>query len=299
MKHKILSSTVVPTLLILTGLFSYLTLKNNWDFEITSYSIFLFTSFYILILEQIIPLKQDWKLNKLTLWADIKHFIFSTVIFDALGKVFALSLVIYLKKYFFTTSNFWNSLPFFATYIIANLIGDFLPYLYHRISHKGNTNSYLSLLLWKIHSIHHLPTSLNWFKTNWIHPINIFLNTFLKVTPILFLGFNQEIIFLVGITHVVIAYISHANIQTKKSFWDYLIVTPQVHHFHHSKKMEEAKNFSNIFPFWDLLFGTYYNRKGTVKKVGVITDSGVNYPSNKEYFKQLIFPVTALKDCCK
>ena len=299
MKHKIAPLVVVPTLLILTGTFGYLTIKNNWNFEIVSYFIFLFTLLYILILERIIPLKQEWKPNKLTLWVDLKHFVFSVAIFDALGKMVALSLIIYFQEHFFTIFNFWDSIPFLITYIIANLIGELLPYLYHKISHKGNTNSYLSLLLWKVHSIHHLPTSLNWFKTNWIHPINMFLNTILKMSPILLLGFSKEIIFLVGITHIVIAYLSHANIQTKKSFWDYLIVTPQIHHFHHSKKMEEAKNFSNTFPFWDLLFGTYYNRKGVVEKVGVIEGSETNYPKNKEYFKQLIYPITTSKNCCK
>ncbi|MBQ0740267.1 hypothetical protein J9332_38910, partial [Aquimarina celericrescens] len=79
---KILSSVVVPTLLILTGTFSYLTIQNNWNFEIVSYSIFLFTLIYILILERIIPLRQDWKPNKKSLWTDIKHLIFSTAIFD-------------------------------------------------------------------------------------------------------------------------------------------------------------------------------------------------------------------------
>jgi sterol desaturase/sphingolipid hydroxylase (fatty acid hydroxylase superfamily) len=117
--------------------------------------------------------------------------------------------------------------------------------------------------------------------------------------PILLLGFSKEIIFLVGVTHIVIAYISHANIQTKKSFWDYLIVTPQVHHFHHSTDMNEAKNFSNIFPFWDLVFGTYYNRKGAVKEVGVIENEFTDYPADKEYAKQLLFPITTQKDCCQ
>lgn len=299
MKHKILSSVALPTLLTLTGIFSYLTIENNWNFEIVTYSIFLSTLIYILILERIIPLRKDWKTNKQSLWTDIKHLIFSITIFDTLGKMLALSFVIYVQRYFFITSFFWDSLPFLVTYIIANLIGEFLPYLYHRVSHKGNINSYLSLLLWKIHSIHHLPKKLNWFKTNWIHPINMFLNTFLKMTPILLLGFSQEIIFLVGISHVVIAYVSHANILTQKSFLDYLIVTPQVHHFHHSKKMEEAKNFGNIFPFWDLLFGTYYNRKGVVKEVGVMEHSENNYPSNKEYIKQLLFPLTTSTECCK
>lgn len=297
MKQKT-ASVVIPTLVISTGIFSYLTIQNNWNFEMASYSIFLFTLIYILILERIIPLKHQWKPNKQIIWVDIKHFVFSMVIFDALGKMLALSLVIYLQQTYFIRIDFWDSIPFIPTYVIANLIGEFLPYVYHRISHKGKTDSYLSLLLWKIHSIHHLPTSMNWFKTNWIHPINMFLNTFLKMTPILLLGFNEQIIFLVGITHIVVAYISHANIQTKKSFWDYLIVTPQVHHFHHSEKMEEAKNFGNVFPFWDLIFGTYYNRKGAVDKVGVLKNLGTEYPKDKKYFKQLLFPLKISKECC-
>ena len=299
MNQKIVSAIAVPVLLILTGTLSYLTIQNNWSFEITSFSIFLLTLIYILFFESIIPLKEEWKPNKLEFCTDLKHLIFSTAIFDALGKMFALSIIVYVKEYFFYSFSFWDTLPLLATFIIANLIGDFLPYLYHRISHLGNTNSYVSLFLWKIHSIHHLPTSLNWFKTNWIHPVNMFLNTAFKMVPILLLGFSKEIIFLVGVTHVVVAYLSHANIQTKKSFWDYLIVTPQVHHFHHSKKMEEAKNFSNIFPFWDLLFGTYYNRKGSVEKVGVINGPETNYPKDRAYIKQLTFPVTTSKDCCK
>lgn len=299
MKRRILSRIAVPQLLILTSIIGGLTIEYNWHFEIASYFIFLFTLIYILILERLIPLNENWKAQKQVIWVDLKHFVFSIVIFDALGKVFALSLVLYLQKSFFQIVDFWNSMPFVVVLIFANLIGDFFPYLYHRISHKGNPNSYISIVLWKIHSIHHLPTSLNWFKTNWMHPINIFVNTFLKMLPILLLGFSEEIIFLVGIIHIVVAYISHANIKTRKSFWDYLIVTPQVHHFHHSTKMEEAKNFSNIFPFWDLVFGTYFNRKGAVDEVGVFENEEMDYPSNTTYIQQLLFPIITMKECCK
>ncbi|AXT58167.1 sterol desaturase family protein [Aquimarina sp. MMG015] len=298
MKHKIISLTAIPLLLVIISIIGFLTLENNWNFELTSYSVFLFTLFYILILERIIPLKKDWKPKKRLILTDIKHLVFSIAIFDALGKMFALSLTIYLQEKKFIAFDFWDSLPFIVVLIIANLIGDFLPYLYHRISHKGNPNSYISILLWKVHSIHHLPKSLNWFKTNWIHPINMFLNTFLKMTPILLLGFNSEIIFLVGIIHAVVAYISHANIKTAKSFWDYLIVTPQIHHFHHSANTEEAKNFGNTLPFWDLLFGTYFNRKGAVNKVGVFEEEHTDYPSDTNYVKQLLYPIKVTKKCC-
>lgn len=298
-QHKILSVLTVPALLLITGIIASLTISKRWSFEISSYAIFLFTAIYILIFEQIIPLKIDWKTKRNNLFTDIKHFIFSTALFDALGKTVSLSFVLYLQQNFFIASEIWDDVPLVLIFVVANIIGEFLPYFYHRISHIGNLNSILSLLLWKIHSIHHLPTSLNWFKTNWIHPINIFLNTVFKMVPLLLLGFNKDMIFLVGVTHVVIAYISHANIKTKTGFLDYLIVTPRLHHFHHSKLLHEAKNYGNILPYWDLVFGTYYNRKGEVDDIGVI-ENHMLYPKQKNYLQQLLFPFKRVfKECCQ
>lgn len=297
-QNKVLPILAVPFLLLITGIIASLTISKSWSFEISSYIIFLFTAIYILVLEQIIPLKTKWKTKKSSLWSDVKHFVFSAALFDALGKTISLAFVLYLQQFFFEPLEIWNSFPFIFTFVVANIIGEFLPYFYHRISHVGNRNSILSLLLWKIHSIHHLPTSLNWFKTNWVHPINIFLNTVFKMVPLLLLGFHEEIIFLVGVTHVVIAYISHANIKTKTGFLDYMIVTPQIHHFHHSKLLHEAKNYGNSIPFWDLVCGTYYNRNGEVDDVGVI-ENYVLYPKKENYIQQLLFPFKRIfKECC-
>ncbi|BDS09858.1 sterol desaturase family protein [Aureispira anguillae] len=280
---------VVPCLLILLSIIAYCSILNRWNFERSAYLIFVFTTIYILLFERIIPLKQTWRAKKQDLGIDFKHLLFSAILFDALGKAMALSLVLYLQPFLSITEHLWDGLPFLFTFVIANLIGEFLPYWYHRVSHVGNADSWLSSFLWKIHAIHHLPKLLNWFKTSWIHPINILLNTFLKMFPLLILGFSQEIIFLVGVLHVVVAYLSHANIQTKTGFLDYLIVTPQIHHFHHSKDLEEAQNFGNILPFWDLIFGTYYNRKGAVEEVGVV-ESDLEYPQQESYLPQLTFP---------
>ncbi len=290
MIQKILPHVVVPLLLILSGLFGLVAINQSWNYELVSYGIFFFTLIYILLFERIIPLRFDWKITKQSLYTDIKHLVFSIAIFDALGKVLAISLTLYIQGKIFTEWQIWDALPAVFVFIIANIIGELLPYLYHRISHQGDPNSRWSLFLWKIHAIHHLPSSLNWYKTNWMHPINMFFNTFLKIAPLLLLGFNADIIFSVGVLHVVIAYISHANIKTKPSFLDYLVVTPQLHHFHHSTNLHEAKNFGNIIPFWDILLGTYYNRAGHVAEVGVVESDNIHYPKSTSYLKQIIFP---------
>ncbi len=290
---------VIPFLLMLNATIAYLAVGNQWSFELTASLIFVLTAIYIFIFEQLIPFKPHWNASRYKIGTDLKHLLLSTVLFDALGKTMALSFVLWVKKLFFQTVEFWELLPMIIVFVIAVLLGELLPYLYHRISHVGKKGSYWSMFLWKIHSIHHLPSSLNWFKTNWMHPINMFLNSFLKLMPLLLLGFSPEIIFLVGILHVVIAYISHANIDADTFFLDYLVVTPKIHRFHHSKILAEAKNFGNIVPFWDLLFRTYYNRRGEVDQVGVL-ESHIDYPKNEAYLNQMTFPFTNIfKDCCQ
>lgn len=296
MAARILNYISVPTLLLIGAVAIFLTIRFQWNFELVALGIFLFTAIYILILEKKFPLKPEWKTNRKETVPDIKHLL-STVIFDALGKTIALSTVLYVQRWYFPNDNLWGELSFIPAFVLANIIGEFLPYLYHRISHKGKTNSIISLFLWKVHSIHHLPESMNWFKTNWIHPVNMLLNTFLKYGPLLMLGFSKEVIFAVGVTHVVVAYLSHANIQAKTGALDYVVVTPRLHHFHHSTKLDEAKNFGNILPFWDLIFGTYFNRKGTVNKVGLLKASYA-YPKHQALLKQMVFPFYAHKNCC-
>lgn len=230
-------------------------------------------------------IKEKLVVRKSELFIDLKHLLFSTVIFDAIAKSLAISLLLFINEKFIKYLNIWESFPFLITFLLANIIGEFFPYLYHRISHVGNRRSSISIFLWKIHAIHHFPIALNWFKTNWIHPINMFLNTLLKVVPLLFLGISTEIIFCVGVIHAVIAYLSHANIKTYTGWLDYIVVTPKVHQFHHTTKLEEAKNFSNTLPFWDLVFGTYFNKKNIVENVGVSQDGFFKYPEHQKIWE--------------
>ncbi|MBL6449952.1 sterol desaturase family protein [Fulvivirga sp. 29W222] len=294
---NLLSYVAVPLLLILTGGLTYLCITEGWNKELMTYALFLLTFAYILLLEHSIPLKAHWKSKKQSLLTDLKHLFFSTAIFDALAKAVAIGAILKLHEYHASEMVLWQDLPFIASFIIANLIGELLPYLYHRISHIGNHRSAFSVFLWKIHAIHHLPTSMNWFKTNWIHPFNIFLNTFFKIAPLLMLGFGEDILFAVAMLHMVVAYLSHANIQAHTGILDYLIVTPKIHHFHHSTNMTQAKNYGSILPFWDQVFGTFYNKNEMIIEVGIIENDKLQYPDLFNYLDQLRFPVIS-KDCC-
>jgi len=296
MVKQLLKYVSVPVLLLSAGIATFLTMVHSWNYELMAMGIFLFTAVYILILERSIPLKPTWKSSRQETIIDTKHLL-STAVFDALGKTFAVWIILSIHSWYAPNIEVWKGLSFIFVFVIANIIGELLPYVYHRISHIGKANYVASLFLWKVHSIHHLPVSLNWFKTNWMHPINMFLNTILKYGVLMLLGFSEEIIFSVGVMHVVIAYLSHANIDARTWLLDYVIVTPKIHQFHHSRNIAEAKNFGNILPFWDMVFGTFYNRKGQVEEVGVV-EATYTYPDKNTFLKQWTFPFYARKNCC-
>ena len=56
----------------------------------------------------------------------------------------------------------------------------------------------------------------------------------------------------------------HANVSlptTLDNALRYFIVTPDMHRIHHSSmKVETDSNFSDMFPLWDRLFGTYLHQ---------------------------------------
>ena len=63
-----------------------------------------------------------------------------------------------------------------------------------------------------------------------MHPANTFINTFTKMFPILALGMDRDVMFGVAVTSLVISYVSHANIDARTGWLDYVIATPRVHH---------------------------------------------------------------------
>lgn len=287
--RKIVSVLAIPALLCLTGCITYLSIRRGWNEDLVIAGIIVLVLGYLHLCERIIPLKSDWQQYRRDFKSDSFYLIIAGI-FSAIGKVASLSIVLHLHDFFGLEWRFWQEMHFIPAFIIANLIGELIPYLYHRVSHVANENSPFSMFLWRTHAIHHIPPRLSWLKTNWMHPINLFVNTFGKLFPLQLLGFSKEIVFAVGVTNIVVAYVSHANITARTGFLDYVIATPRVHHFHHSVRMEEAKNYANILPFWDIVFGTYFNNGQAVNKVGVVEGTESKYPQLTQVWRHLQFP---------
>jgi sterol desaturase/sphingolipid hydroxylase (fatty acid hydroxylase superfamily) len=137
--------------------------------------------------------------------------------------------------------------------IVWLLINDFIKYWMHRLQHAVPC-------LWAMHSLHHSATAMTgstgarhyWFEQ---------VISLLLVIPLIGAIFNvpMEILSIVTPIQFAVAGFSHANIRASGGR---LICGPQFHRIHHSCLAAHFdKNFAEVLPLWDVLFGTWARPK--------------------------------------
>lgn len=141
--------------------------------------------------------------------------------------------------------------PIWLQVVQIYLIGDFLSYWMHRLFHRGRW--------WPFHAVHHSSEELDWLGSLRVHPVNDFVNKLAQAMPVLLLGYNPTVTLSAAPVFTFYAIFLHANVN-----WDFgplrgVISTPVFHRWHHSRdRAAWDKNFAGLFPFWDMIFGTYY-----------------------------------------
>ena len=135
------------------------------------------------------------------------------------------------------------------------LLVDFFSYWSHRMFHRGRW--------WPFHAVHHSSEDLDWLGSLRVHPVNEVVNKLAQVTPVLLMGYNPTVTLTSAPILTFYAIFLHANVNWDFGPLRYVIATPVFHRWHHSKDREAwDKNFAGLFPFWDMLFGTFYMPKG-------------------------------------
>lgn len=137
------------------------------------------------------------------------------------------------------------------TYIIAFMALDFAGYWGHRINHVYN-------IFWNNHIIHHsseefnLACALRQSISEIVKVFTIFL------LPAAIFGVPANVIAVVAPIQLFAQFWYHTQHINKMGFLEKIIVTPSHHRVHHAINPEYIdKNYSQIFIFWDKLFGTF------------------------------------------
>jgi len=174
-------------------------------------------------------------------------------------------------------------LPFLAELLLILIVTDLFQYWTHRIFHMHQ-------YLWRFHAVHHSTQNMDWLAGSRTHFIDIFITRSMSYIPLYILGFSM-LTFNVYIIFIAIhAVLIHANTRVNFGFLKYLITTPQYHHWHHCEDPKHyGKNFAVVFPFIDMIFGTYYlPGKVWPEKTGLTEAS---FP--KGFIRQTLYPFKA------
>lgn len=134
------------------------------------------------------------------------------------------------------------------------LLGDLVGYWVHRLFHGRG--------LWRFHAVHHGSKDLDWLSAVRL-PVNDVVSRVAQIVPVLLLGFPATI--LAGYVPFLSfwAILLHANVGWSFGPLRYVIASPAFHRWHHTSEEEgRDRNFAGLFPFFDLVFGTFYLPEG-------------------------------------
>lgn len=183
------------------------------------------------------------------------------LVIEIISKLVGLALSIYVMLWFvnlvapFEIVSISNlSIPIYFNIAVAFLLVDFFHYCSHRLHHQVPW-------LWRFHRLHHADKKVDAMTTVLHHPF--------ELVTAFFVNFGCYVLFdipvIIILVHALVVGLhgpfSHTRIilsERVNQILSYLLITPNVHRIHHSLDMKESNsNFGIIFPFWDMLLGSY------------------------------------------
>jgi sterol desaturase/sphingolipid hydroxylase (fatty acid hydroxylase superfamily) len=158
------------------------------------------------------------------------------------------------------------------------ILHDMWTYWAHRLDHRLS-------MLWAFHSLHHSDREMNcttwgrnhFLQTGWRSFFSVF--TLGMIFKLDYMEAGQAAL-LGQLAFMLVSLFCHSAIRVELPWLDRIIVTPQVHRIHHSVERDHYdRNFADIFPIFDIVFGTYCAPvRGQFPKTG-LGDDEVN-PAN-------------------
>lgn len=210
------------------------------------------------------PLKRSVSTNFVFWWANILFVPLVLLGYEVVKIVFEGADLPRLQE------SVWEGVPFLLLAILGTVSKDFADYWNHRALHHR--------WLWPVHAIHHSDTALNPLTTYRVHFLEPFV---MYLSYLLLLGWLSlpEGAVAAGAIFVTLhnMYV-HINVDWGHGPFKYVVASPRMHQWHHADVPEaHGKNLANIFPVFDLLFGTYYVPGPCTERLGASGVPETNY----------------------
>ncbi len=174
-------------------------------------------------------------------------------------------------------SSLWLPLQVYLALALAELF----PYWVHRIFHTTEWG-------WAVHSVHHSTERMHFLAAGRNHPLNVAVVVAFKVLTLALAGVPDDVLALAAVFNGVGGLLQHANLDQRCPGLNWLVATPELHVWHHSKEPRHANaNYGTNVIIWDVLFGTRRLPDGEVTD-----DVGLHYPFPQTLLGQLAVPFT-------
>ena len=123
-----------------------------------------------------------------------------------------------------------------------------------------------------------------------LHPVDTMLLYLTSFLPLLVLGCPPLVIALFTVFDSVFGVIQHCNIRLTLGPLNWVLSAPELHRWHHSRRVEEANaNYGSNLIVWDLVFGTYFLPADRRPPVDVGVAGMPDFP--RDWVGQVLSPV--------
>lgn len=194
----------------------------------------------------VMPMRSRWSVN-------LGLAVINSIAIRALFPVLGVSLAISVAEKGIGLFNTVNA-PTIVAIVTSLLALDFLDYALHWLEHRVP-------VLWRLHLVHHCDVDVDLTTELRHHPGEAILSSTMLLAVVAIFGAPPFAIFLFMLLQSISGLWQHSNTRiptTLDRIVRWVFVTPDMHRIHHSIcRSETDSNYTNLFSFWDRLFGTY------------------------------------------
>jgi sterol desaturase/sphingolipid hydroxylase (fatty acid hydroxylase superfamily) len=239
----------------------------------------------MVLIEALHSLRAEWRMTWASFWRRDLPFLVIGASTIGLANWVALRVA---TGHALSAGGAMAQVPVVPGVILSLLLTDLLWYGLHRLSHEGRGR--FGGWLWRVHVAHHLPKQVYVLMHAIGHPINAVMVRAILTLPPFLLGFSPEVVFAASVITGLQGLVSHFNVDIRVGWLNYLLVGTELHRYHHSADVREAKNFGAVVSVWDQLFGSFVYRPAEAP-VALGIDAPSQYPADTQILSVLALPL--------
>ncbi|MBK8554790.1 MAG: sterol desaturase family protein [Lewinellaceae bacterium] len=193
---------------------------------------------------------------------------------DFLGNAFGIRNLVALNV---------ASWPHWTQLLLLFLVRDFIQWNVHRLLHRVPW-------LWKFHMVHHSVREMGFAAHLRYHFMETIVYRSFEYIPLAMIGFGIQDFLLVHLFTITIGHLNHANFYLPLGPLKYILNSPQMHIWHHSKELPEGShgvNYGITLSVWDYLWGSAWIPKDG-RDIELGFEQVEQYPHG--FFQQVVEP---------